>query len=100
MPSAPSPCSSAGLDGGADDAHALLGRLRSRGRPRRGGVLTDREQQVAALVAEGLSNGEIADRLYLSRKTASVHVSNILRKLGMSSRAEVAAWVARRSTEP
>jgi DNA-binding CsgD family transcriptional regulator len=78
-----------------DDAVALLGRLRPRGRPKPSGALTDREREVADLVAEGLSNGEIAKRLYLSPKTASVHVSNILRKLGMSSRAEVAAWVAR-----
>ena len=78
-----------------DDAIALLGRLRPRGRPKPSGALTDREREVADLVAEGLSNGEIAKRLYLSPKTVSVHVSNILRKLGMSSRAEVAAWVAR-----
>ncbi len=58
-------------------------------------VLTAREVQVAALVAEGLSNGEIARRLFISTKTASVHVSNILSKLGMRSRAEVAAWTAR-----
>jgi DNA-binding NarL/FixJ family response regulator len=57
--------------------------------------LTPREGEVAALVAEGLSNGEIARRLYISTKTASVHVSNILAKLGMSSRAQVAAWATR-----
>jgi DNA-binding CsgD family transcriptional regulator len=78
-----------------DDAVALLGRLRPRGRPKPSGVLTDREREVADLVADGLTNGDIAKRLYVSPKTASVHVSNILRKLGMSSRAEVAAWVAR-----
>jgi len=50
---------------------------------------------VAALLAEGLSNGEVARRLYITTKTASVHVSNILAKLGMSSRAEVAAWAVR-----
>jgi DNA-binding NarL/FixJ family response regulator len=50
---------------------------------------------VATLLAEGLTNGQIAQRLYISAKTASVHVSNILAKLGMSSRAEVAAWAAR-----
>ena len=50
---------------------------------------------MAALLAEGLSNGEIARRLYISTKTASVHVSNILAKLGMASRAEVAAWAVR-----
>jgi DNA-binding NarL/FixJ family response regulator len=47
---------------------------------------------VAALLAEGLSNGEIARRLYISTKTASVYVSNILAKLDMTSRTEVAAW--------
>jgi DNA-binding NarL/FixJ family response regulator len=50
---------------------------------------------VAALLAEGLSNGEVARRLFISTKTASVHVSHILGKLGMASRAEVAAWAVR-----
>ncbi|WP_278234815.1 AAA family ATPase [Isoptericola sp. AK164] len=59
--------------------------------------LTDRERQVLELVAEGLTNGQIAERLYISRKTASVHVSAILRKLGVSSRTE-AAVVARSGT--
>ncbi len=52
--------------------------------------LTDRERQVLDLVADGLTNGQIAERLYISRKTASVHVSAILRKLGVSSRTEAA----------
>jgi DNA-binding CsgD family transcriptional regulator/tetratricopeptide (TPR) repeat protein len=59
------------------------------------GVLTNREREVAALLAEGLTNGQIAQRLYISTKTASVHVSNILAKLAMTSRAEVAAWAVR-----
>ena len=59
--------------------------------------LTRREREVAALIAEGCSNGEIARRLYISTKTASVHVSNILMKLGMSSRTEVATWYVRQS---
>ncbi|WP_165800012.1 MULTISPECIES: ATP-binding protein [Isoptericola] len=58
------------------------------------GGLTDRERQVLELVAAGLTNGQIAERLYISRKTASVHVSAILRKLGVASRTE-AAVVAR-----
>lgn len=45
-----------------------------------------------ALVAAGLSNGDIAKRLVLSTKTASVHVSNILAKLGVPSRGAAAAW--------
>ena len=57
--------------------------------------LSPREREVAALLAEGLSNAELARRLYISPKTAAVHVSNILAKLGMSSRAEVAAWAVR-----
>ncbi|WP_188522686.1 ATP-binding protein [Isoptericola cucumis] len=57
-------------------------------------ALTERERQVLALVAEGLTNGQIAERLFISRKTASVHVSAILRKLGVASRTE-AAVVAR-----
>jgi DNA-binding CsgD family transcriptional regulator len=55
-------------------------------------LLTPREREVAALLAEGPTNAELARRLYISTKTAAVHVSNILTKLGMSSRAEVAAW--------
>ena len=79
-----------------DEAAALLRRL-GEGPPATDGpdVLTPREREVAALLAEGLSNGEIARRLYISTKTASVHVSNILAKLGMASRAEVAAWAVR-----
>lgn len=57
--------------------------------------LTQREHEVLNLVADGYSNGEIGTRLFVSRKTASVHVSNILRKLGASNRIEAAA-IARR----
>ncbi|MEZ5217576.1 MAG: LuxR C-terminal-related transcriptional regulator [Ilumatobacteraceae bacterium] len=59
------------------------------------GELTPREREVAALVSEGLTNGQLAERLYISRKTASVHVSNILAKLRMSTRSEIAAWWVR-----
>jgi len=58
-------------------------------------ALTPREREVARLVEKGLTNGGIADELFISTKTASVHVSNILAKLAMSSRTEIAAWVAR-----
>ncbi|NUT33186.1 MAG: response regulator transcription factor, partial [Hamadaea sp.] len=51
---------------------------------------TPREREVALLVAEGLTNAELARRLYISPKTAAVHVSSILHKLGVSSRTEVA----------
>ena len=59
-------------------------------------TLTAREQQVLALVAEGLTNGQIAERLFISAKTASVHVSAILRKLGVSTRTEAALLTRRR----
>lgn len=52
--------------------------------------LTDREAEVLRLVARGYSNGQIGQALFISRKTASVHVSNILRKLGVSNRIEAA----------
>ncbi len=54
--------------------------------------LTGRELDVARLLARGLSNGQIADELYIARKTVSTHVSNILAKLDMRSRTEIAAW--------
>ena len=57
--------------------------------------LTPREREVVALLTEGLTNVEIAERLYISPRTAAVHVSNVLAKLAMSSRAEVAAWAVR-----
>ena len=54
-------------------------------------ALTPREREVLALVADGRTNRQIADELFISEKTASVHVSNILAKLGVANRAEAAA---------
>ncbi|HSF26057.1 MAG TPA: LuxR C-terminal-related transcriptional regulator, partial [Actinomycetes bacterium] len=59
-------------------------------------VLTPREQEILALVAEGRSNAEIARQLYISAKTVSVHVSNILAKLGAAGRTEAVAVARRR----
>jgi ATP/maltotriose-dependent transcriptional regulator MalT len=58
-------------------------------------VLTPRELDVLGLVAQGLSNAQIAQRLVLSEHTVHRHLANILRKLGLSSRAAAAAWVTR-----
>jgi len=77
-----------------DRAEALVRRLEGSG-ARSAGELTAREREVAALIAEGLTNSQLAERLFISPKTAAVHVSNILMKLGLSSRAEVAAWAVR-----
>jgi len=57
--------------------------------------LTDRERDVLALIVEGLSNMQIAERLAISRSTARFHVSTILSKLGASNRAEAAALAIR-----
>ncbi|WP_143169596.1 LuxR family transcriptional regulator, partial [Rhodococcus jostii] len=59
--------------------------------------LTKRERQVADLIAEGLTNQGIADRLVISPRTAQGHVEHILAKLGFTSRTQVAAWVVERT---
>ncbi|HXO84529.1 MAG TPA: LuxR C-terminal-related transcriptional regulator, partial [Gemmatimonadales bacterium] len=61
-------------------------------------LLTKRELEVAELIENGLSNREIAERLFISKRTADGHVERILAKLGFSSRAQVAAWMARRAS--
>jgi len=63
-------------------------------RPQPGSVLTRREWEIAELIARGLSNRAIAAELVISPATAARHVANILTKLGFSSRAQVAAWIA------
>ena len=90
--------------GAAAEADATAGLLRELGvkaarvGPKRWGTLTKREHEVLGLLAEGLSNAAIAERLFVSRKTAEHHVGSILAKLGATSRAE-AAVMARRSQQ-
>ena len=63
------------------------------------GTLTPRELEVAALVGKGRTNAQIAAQLVISERTVESHVSAVLRKLQMSSRSMIAAWVTRR-TDP
>jgi DNA-binding NarL/FixJ family response regulator len=81
----------------ADEAAALLRQLGAghRAPPKEVGVLSKRETDVLELLGLGLSNPEIADRLFISRKTVEHHVSRILMKLGLRSRAEAAAYATR-----
>jgi DNA-binding NarL/FixJ family response regulator len=60
-------------------------------------VLSPREADVAKLVAEGLTNRQIAERLVISERTAQNHVQHILTKLGFTTRSQIAAWSVRRN---
>jgi DNA-binding CsgD family transcriptional regulator len=85
-----------------DAAAAVMRRLgvRAVAARRSDGVLTKREAEVLELLGAGLSNPQIAARLYISRKTVEHHVGNILAKLGLRSRAEAAVYAARENKPP
>ena len=75
------------------------GRRGARSRPQAGWhSLTPTELTVVTLVAEGLSNPQIGDRLYVSRRTAQTHLAHVFAKLDLTSRAQLAAEVARRGS--
>ncbi len=81
----------------ADAAAAFMRTLGVKGRagPRAAGLLSRRETEVLRLLAEGVSNREIARRLFISPKTAEHHVGRVYAKLGVSTRAEAAAFAVR-----
>ena len=64
------------------------------------GGLTRREEQVASLVARGLTNRQIASEFSISEHTVATHVGKIMRKLGLSSRSQLAVWVAEQQGRP
>src|SRR5580693_6646581 len=88
----------AGQDMTLEDAAAYASRGRGRRhRPATGwAALTPTELRVARAVADGLSNPQIAERMFISRRTVATHLTSVFRKLGVSSRAELAAVAVRR----
>jgi predicted ATPase/DNA-binding CsgD family transcriptional regulator len=64
------------------------------------GTLTGRENQIATLVADGLSNREIADRLVISKRTVDAHIEHIFGKLGVSSRVQLVNWLKASAATP
>jgi len=81
-------------------AGRLIQALRTPGTPQPGSTLTDREGEVLQLVAAGKANKDIAAELRISERTARTHVSNILTKLGMTSRTQAALWAVREGLGP
>jgi DNA-binding CsgD family transcriptional regulator len=74
---------------------SLVAQLKVRRRP----ALSPREAEVTALVAEGLTNRQIGERLFISERTAENHVKHILTKLDFASRSQIAAWTSRATNE-
>ena len=81
----------------ADEAAAFLRDHGVAGRtgPKGLGIISNREREVLALLGEGLTNAEIAARLFIATKTAGNHVSSVLAKLNLRSRTEAAAYAVR-----
>jgi NarL family two-component system response regulator LiaR len=77
-------------------AQALIHAATHQAEPTPGDDLTDREREILKLMVEGLSNPDMASRLFVSRSTVKFHVSNILMKLGASSRTEAVALAIQR----
>jgi non-specific serine/threonine protein kinase len=85
------------LDEAIEDALAMVptpARPADRHLAEDGSRLTPREREVAALIARGLTNQQIADQLVIAKRTAANHVEHILAKLGFRSRVQIAAWAS------
>jgi DNA-binding NarL/FixJ family response regulator len=76
-------------------AKVILG---SRSAPRAGGSLTDRELQVLRLVAEGMSNKQVATALAISEKTVKAHMTSVLKSTGTENRSAATRWLEQRVT--
>lgn len=87
-----------GESAGADACRRALALVQLSEQPTAPGGLTPRERQVAALIATGSTNRQIAEALHISAGTAGRHVANIFLKLGIHARAQLASWYV--STEP
>ena len=79
----------------------VLDRLRQSTAPEPEGLaaMTERERRVLDLIGEGMTNRQIAERLFLAEKTVKNYVTSVLAKLGMERRTQAAAWVARHNSE-
>lgn len=74
----------------------VLERMRASAKTDELAGLTEREREVLALVGEGMTNRQIAERLFLAEKTVKNYVTSVLAKLGMERRTQAVAWIARR----
>jgi DNA-binding NarL/FixJ family response regulator len=81
-------------------ARRLTASMRASNREDPAAELTDREREILRMVAAGKANKQIAAELVISERTARTHVSNILRKLGLSSRTQAALWAVREGLAP
>lgn len=80
------------LEQAVEYARKLPLKAAARGSRKKSDELTAREREVAALIAQGKSNGEIADGLIVSKRTVETHIANILSKLGFTKRAQIVRW--------
>jgi DNA-binding CsgD family transcriptional regulator len=91
-------CREMGMEPCAERARELLNAISEA--PDEAGGLTAREREVATLIADGMSNRQIAEALIITEGTTEVHIKHILNKLGFRSRSQVAVWATERRVRP